>query len=77
MITRTQFYPEFEVFHVAETMWRTYQGVFFRAWDGPGWYWVTRFSGPRPNSRPVGPFDTEDDALDSLADSQTSKRRTS
>jgi hypothetical protein len=31
--------------------------------NGAGWYWVSCFPGCLPDSDPIGPFDTEQDAI--------------
>lgn len=48
--------PDVEVFYVKEPF----------AFDGmkdPGWYWWLCFPGCLPDSDPVGPFETEAEAL--------------
>lgn len=57
--------PKVETFHVTETMWETYQADYpdNAHWTGPGWYWWTSLPGCLPDSEPLGPFDSEDDAL--------------
>jgi hypothetical protein len=47
--------PNVEVFHMSRAdLW----------WYGPrGWYWWSCFPGCLPDSDPMGPFDTEAEAL--------------
>jgi hypothetical protein len=56
--------PDIEVFHMDKTDISEAQWL-----DGdnelrePGWYWWACFPGCMPDSDPVGPFDTEAEAL--------------
>lgn len=47
--------PDIEVFYWAAPMWELI--------NPPGWYWWPCFPGCLPDSDPIGPFDTEAEAL--------------
>jgi hypothetical protein len=48
--------PDVEVWYETETMDLGFQ-------SGEGWYWQACFPGCLPDGDPVGPFETETDAL--------------
>jgi hypothetical protein len=58
--------PDVEVFEITGNIAETRDGEFVDH-DGlpypPGWYWWTCLPGCLPDSDPVGPFETEEDAL--------------
>lgn len=61
--------PDVEVFHrtLAENVADDYLDDDGAPWP-TGWYWWSCFPGCLPDSEPVGPYDTESDALKDAQD---------
>jgi hypothetical protein len=61
--------PDVEVFHQDEQPGCCAENLRYGrpacclAGDGPGWYWASGFPGCLWDSDPIGPFDTEAEAL--------------
>ena len=69
--------PNAEVFYRTQTAIQSDKALGYDCWqdagepDGSfsdGWYWWSCFPGCLPDSDPVGPFDTEQDAIDDAQD---------
>lgn len=55
--------PDVEVFYLDRNAMWTVTGDALADDSEPGWYWWFCFPGCLPDGDPVGPFDTEADAL--------------
>lgn len=67
--------PDIEVFYMSEEKIESFghDSIWFYADDGfcyasEGWYWWTCLPGCLPDSDPIGPFDTEEEALQNAQD---------
>ena len=55
-------YGSFEVFHSRDLIVDDWEGMEERQMP-PGWYWHACCPGCMPDGEPIGPFDSEQDAI--------------
>lgn len=61
--------PDIEVFYMnASEVKAANQANQDESYSGKGWYWWSCFPGCLPDSSPMGPFDTEQEALEDAQD---------